>query len=82
LGCLPRKRTTWTGFSAFSFPITERCARFAGGAGFLTQFAVDIRYPGENASKRQAEAALRWADKVRTAARVILGLRPSRRRRP
>ena len=44
----------------------------------LTQFAVDTRYPGENASKRQAEAALRWAGRVRTKARAILGIRPRR----
>jgi HEPN domain-containing protein len=50
------------------------------GLDFLTQFAVDTRYPGENATKRQAEAALRWEDRVRTAARHLLGIRPRRRR--
>src|SRR5438105_4344008 len=44
------------------------------GLSFLTRFAVEIRYPGENAGRRQAEAALRWADRVRTAVRPILGL--------
>jgi HEPN domain-containing protein len=48
------------------------------GLDFLTQFAVDIRYPGDNASKRQAEAALRWAGRVRTSARAILGIRSPR----
>src|SRR5947207_8685220 len=43
------------------------------GLLFLSDFAVDIRYPGSNASKRQAVAALRWADRVRTAARTLLG---------
>src|ERR1700730_13837418 len=43
------------------------------GLIFLTDFAVDPRYPGKNAVKRQAEAALRWAERVRTAARTILG---------
>ena len=53
------------------------------GLIFLTRFAVDTRYPGDDASKRQAEAALRWADKVRTAARTILKLplRPPRRQK-
>lgn len=51
------------------------------GLIFLTDFAVGTRYPGENASKRQAVAALRWADRVRDACRSILGIRPSRRRR-
>jgi HEPN domain-containing protein len=31
------------------------------GLIFLTRFAVDTRYPGDDASKRQATAALRWA---------------------
>jgi hypothetical protein len=49
------------------------------GLLFLTVFAVDTRYPGKNASKRQAVAALRWADRVRTPARVLLGIRERRR---
>src|SRR5438309_3885171 len=35
------------------------------GLLFLSAFAVDIRYPGNNASKRQAVAALRWVGRVR-----------------
>ena len=46
------------------------------GMHFLTQFAVDYRYPGENATKRQAEAALRWVERVRHALRTRLGLKP------
>src|SRR5260370_27095619 len=42
---------------------------FRRGLVFLTDFAVDFRYPGYNASKRQAVAALRWAGRVRSAAR-------------
>ncbi|MFO0970213.1 MAG: HEPN domain-containing protein [Gemmataceae bacterium] len=48
---------------------------FRRGLIFLTPFAVDTRYPGENASKRQAVAALRWAAKVRVEARKLLGIR-------
>ena len=44
------------------------------GLIFLTDFAVETRYPGENANKRQAEAAMRWATKVRITARSLLGL--------
>ncbi len=51
------------------------------GLLFLTDFAVDTRYPGDNATKRRAESALRWADKVRTAARTLLGLRTNPPRR-
>jgi hypothetical protein len=53
------------------------------GLIFLTDFAVDTRYPGNNASKRQARSALRWTDRIRTAARNLLGfrLRSSRRKK-
>jgi HEPN domain-containing protein len=54
---------------------------FRRGLTFLTTFAVDTRYPGKTATKRQATAALRWAEQVRTAARALLGLRPRRPRR-
>src|SRR5579864_8078781 len=37
------------------------------GLIFLSDFAVDIRYPGDNASKRQAVAAFRWAGRIRTS---------------
>jgi hypothetical protein len=49
------------------------------GLLFLSAFAVDARYPGKNARKRQAVAALRWADRVRKAARALLGIRERRR---
>jgi HEPN domain-containing protein len=44
------------------------------GGSFLTQFAATTRYPGENAKKRQADAAFRWAGRIRTACRKLLGL--------
>jgi HEPN domain-containing protein len=46
------------------------------GLLFLTDFAVDTRYPGNSANQRQAQAALRWAKEVRMQAQSILGLRP------
>ena len=49
------------------------------GLLFLTVFAVETRYPGKSASKRQAVAAFRWADRVRTRARKLLGIRERRR---
>jgi HEPN domain-containing protein len=49
---------------------------FQRGFKFLTRFAVDTRYPGDRASKRQAQAALRWATRVRIACRGLLGIRP------
>jgi hypothetical protein len=48
---------------------------------FLTDFAVDTRYPGESASKRQAQAALRWTERIRTMARSLLGIRPTGQRK-
>jgi HEPN domain-containing protein len=42
------------------------------GLSFLTDFAVDIRYPPVRVRKRQAVAALRWAGKVRDACREML----------
>jgi HEPN domain-containing protein len=50
------------------------------GLLFLTDFAVNPRYPGAGTSKREAAAAVRWAGKVRDACRALLGLRPPRRR--
>ena len=51
------------------------------GVDFLTRFAVETRYPGDAANKRQAASALRWAGQVRAACRTILGIRPPRSRR-
>jgi HEPN domain-containing protein len=44
------------------------------GLVFLKQFAVEFRYPGKNATLRQATAALRWTGRIRAACRSILGL--------
>jgi HEPN domain-containing protein len=49
------------------------------GLAFLSQFAVGARYPGDNASKRQAASALRSAGKVRHACRHLLGLPAGKR---
>jgi HEPN domain-containing protein len=51
------------------------------GLKFLTRFAVGTRYPGQTATKRQARAALRWAKRVRTACRALLGIPPRRAQR-
>jgi HEPN domain-containing protein len=44
------------------------------GLKTLTSYAVDIRYPMKDASKRQADTALRKAEKVRSEIRHRLGL--------
>ncbi len=51
------------------------------GARFLTRFAVATRYPGKNATKREATAALGWSAKIRTAARTLLKIPPESRKR-
>ncbi len=60
------------------YPILRSLRR---GLLFLTEFAVDVRYPGTSANKRQAVAALRWADRVRTSARLLLGIRERPRKK-
>jgi HEPN domain-containing protein len=50
------------------------------GCKFLTQFAVPTRYPGVDATRRQAESARRWSDRIRSEVRGILG-RPLRKPR-
>src|SRR5437868_4368992 len=42
----------------------------------LTDFAVDFRYPGTQATKRDAQTAVRDCKAVRKAARIALGLAP------
>lgn len=42
----------------------------------LERYAVDYRYPDENATSRQMRAALRHAERVRAEVRTRLGLRP------
>ncbi len=66
-------------FSRFYGRTIPPWRRYGGGLVFLTRFAVDTRYPGGYATKRQAVAALRWAEQARAAARALLGLRPPRR---
>jgi hypothetical protein len=43
-------------------------------ADSLSRYAVDYRYPGEVASKRQMEAALRHIDQIRLECRSKLNL--------
>jgi len=52
------------------------------GLTFLTRFAVNTRYLGDSATKRQAGAAVRWAGRVRGDCRSLLGLRTARKKGP
>jgi HEPN domain-containing protein len=57
-------------------PSYPRLKSLRRGLLFLTNFAVEPRYPGDNTTRRQATSALRWAARVRGACRGILGLPP------
>jgi HEPN domain-containing protein len=57
-------------------PILSKMKR---GLQFLSRHAVDTRYPGENATQRQADAALRWAERARQECRTLLGIKPPRK---
>ena len=48
------------------------------GAIFLTDLAVEFRYSGETASKRQSASALRWSTKIRGERRRVLGTTASK----
>ena len=61
---------------ALLLPHDSALRRLRRGTLFLTQFAVDYRYPGENASKRQARAAVVWAEQIRCEVLPRLGLKP------
>ena len=67
-------------FQALLLPHHPSVQSLRRGLGFLTQFAVEVRYPGTRAKKRQAIAAFRWANRVREVARALLGLPVPRRR--
>lgn len=44
------------------------------GLRTMSRFAVDVRYPEFNATKRQALAAIRWAERIRREIRTRLGM--------
>ena len=55
-------------------PANATLGRLRRKADSLTQYAVDYRYPGMMASKRQMEAALRHVDQIRLECRSKLNL--------
>ena len=61
-------------------PLYPQLLSLRRGCKFLLQFAVDARYPGFHASKRQAAAALNWAERIRDVCRDLLGFRPRRKK--
>lgn len=55
-------------------PYHPTLVRLRRGLAVLSDYAVDVRYPGDTPSKRQAESATRWAEKCRAMVRGLLGL--------
>ena len=55
-------------------PVQPTLRSVSRGANSLTRFAVETRYPGDAASKRQAASARRWSERIRSAVRSLLGL--------
>jgi len=51
-----------------------RRRRLRRGLIFLERYAVDVRYPGIRAIKRQATTALRWAKRTRDRCRILPGI--------
>ncbi len=48
---------------------------FGAACQTLTQYAVNVRYPGDDATKRDAQEALKFATAIRREARRALGLK-------
>jgi hypothetical protein len=40
--------------------------------------AVETRYPGDDATKRHAQTAMRWATRIRDECRNLLGIKSHR----
>jgi HEPN domain-containing protein len=80
LGLIIRRTHVLKDILAVLLPHHPSLAATRRGMTFLTRFAVDTRYPGDTASKRQAKTAERWAAQIRAQCRGILGLPTSRLR--
>lgn len=57
-------------------PLAPRLSELRNLLDRLTDLGVEVRYPGVVAYKSDAAEAIDTAEKVRTAIRVALGLRP------
>jgi hypothetical protein len=65
-----------TALVALVLPLHPSLRPLKRGLTMLKNYAVATRYPGLNATKRQAASALRWADRVRKECRALMGLKP------
>ena len=60
---------------ALLLPLEPLWSALSPAAKFLTDFAVDFRYPGSEATKTDAKAALLHTKTIRREARLALGLK-------
>jgi HEPN domain-containing protein len=60
---------------ALLLPIDPLWQSFDKACNTLTKYAVDVRYPGDDATKRDALQALKLATAIRREARLALGLK-------
>ena len=65
------------GLLTLVLPLHPSLLSLRRGLVMLTDHGVMTRYPGTKATKRQAAAALRWAERVRRECRTLLGLPPT-----
>jgi HEPN domain-containing protein len=73
-GLVARRRATLDDYLTALVPLEPSLKSLRRGVGFLSAFDIDTLYPGKHATKRQAQSAIRWAERVRAAARDLLGL--------
>jgi HEPN domain-containing protein len=75
-GLVPPRTHDLVDLLSLLVPRDSALHRLRRKVGSLTRYAVDFRYPGERATSRQAQTALRHAEFVRIEIRRRLGLSP------
>ena len=60
---------------AIALPHDSTLRPLKRGMAYLTDFAVDVRYPEADPTARQARSSLRWMERVREEIRTRLGLK-------
>lgn len=71
---LPPKTHDLKRLLALLAPIEPLWSSLSGACASLSDFAVEFRYPGDTATAKQAEEALRDARSIRQQVRLALGL--------
>jgi HEPN domain-containing protein len=66
---------------ALALPLAPLLKKYNRRIKPLSDYAVDFRYPGVSATRRDAVRALALADEMRTAIRTCVGIKPARHRK-